>query len=108
MKYLFAILVLLSGLSIASPASAGDLIVSRAVLEDKAGTLSIADVAGREFKPVGLTLSKGFTDSVHWLRLRIQAPAKGSQVVLFIRHPFLTKFACTSRIPLLFRAGKHE
>lgn len=88
MKYIF---VLIAWFATALPASAGDLIVSRAVLEDKTGTLSIADVTGLEFKPVGLTLSRGFTDSVHWLRLRIQAPAKGSQVVLFIRQPFLNE-----------------
>jgi signal transduction histidine kinase/CheY-like chemotaxis protein/HPt (histidine-containing phosphotransfer) domain-containing protein len=73
----------------AIPAVAADLVVSRAVLEDKTGTLTIADVAKREFTSIGPTLSKGFTDSVHWLRVQVKAPAKGDEVVLFIRESFL-------------------
>jgi hypothetical protein len=91
MKHLFAILILIAGLVIAPPASAGDLIISRAVLEDVTGALTISDVTGREFKPVGPTLYKGFTDSAYWLRLRVRAPAKGNEVVLFIRQPFLNE-----------------
>ena len=91
MKHLFAILVLIAGFVIAQPVAAGDLILSRAVLEDVAGTLTITDVAKREFRPIGPTLSRGLTDSVHWLRLRVRAPAKGSEVVLFIRQPFLNE-----------------
>lgn len=91
MKYIFGIFFLIAGFGFASPAVAGDLTISRAVLEDAAGTLSITDVAGREFTPIGPTLSKGLTDSVHWLRLRVRAPAKGNEVVLFIRQPFLNE-----------------
>lgn len=101
MKHFFTILVLFSGFIIAPLAAADDLIVSRAVLEDKAGTLTITDVAGREFKPIGTTLSRGYTDSVHWLRLRVKAPAKGSEVVLFIRQPFLNEVR-------LFEAGSGD
>ena len=79
------------GLVFAPLVVAGDLIISRAALEDATGTLTIADVIGREFTPIGPTLSRGFTDSVHWLRLRVKAPAKGSEVVLFIRQPWLTE-----------------
>lgn len=72
-------------------AIADDLIVSRAVLEDKAGTLTIADVAGRQFTAVGPTFSKGFTKSVYWLRLQVRPPANNSEVVLLIRQPFLNE-----------------
>ncbi len=91
MKQLFAGLLLLAGLLLTTSAFAGDLIVSRGVLEDKTGILVIADVAGREFKPTGPTLSKGYTKSVHWLRLQVRKPVGGSQVVLFIRQPLLNE-----------------
>ena len=86
-----AILALSIGLVFAPLVAAGDLVISRATLEDATGTLTIADVAGREFTPTGPTLSTGFTHSVHWLRLRVKAPAKGSEVVLFIRQPWLNE-----------------
>lgn len=92
MKHFFAVLALLFGLhSIAPPVFAEDLVMSRAVLEDRAGTLTIADAARSTFKPVGPTLSRGFTNSVYWLRLRVRAPAKGSEVELFIRQPYLNE-----------------
>lgn len=72
-------------------AEASDLIISRGVLEDRSGSLAIADVVGRDFKPIGSTLSKGFTSSAIWLRLNVRAPAKGSEAVLFIRQPFLNE-----------------
>lgn len=85
------ILPLFIGLLLAPLAAAGDLTLSRAALEDPTGTLTIADVAGRAFTPIGSTLSRGFKDSVHWLRLRVKAPAQGSEVVLFIRQPWITE-----------------
>lgn len=92
MKHFFAVLALLFGLhSIAPPVFAEDLVMSRAVLEDRAGTLTITDAARSTFKPVGPTLSRGFTNSVYWLRLRVRAPAKGSEVELFIRQPYLNE-----------------
>lgn len=91
MKYFIIIIVLFAGLINVTPAIAGDLTISRAVLEDKTGTLSINEVTEREFTPIGSKLSKGFTKSVHWLRLQVRAPNKGSEVVLFIRQPFLNE-----------------
>ena len=85
------ILVLFIGLVFVPLVAADDLIISRAALEDATGTLTIADVTGREFTPIGPTLSKGLKDSVHWLRLRVRAPAKGREVVLFIRQPWLNE-----------------
>jgi signal transduction histidine kinase/CheY-like chemotaxis protein len=91
LRRFIAILPLFIGLVFAPLVHADDLIISRAALKDAEGTLTIADVTGREFTPIGPTLSEGFTDSVHWLRLRVKAPAKGSEVVLFIRQPWLTE-----------------
>ncbi len=91
MKHLFAIMALITGFVIASPAFAGDLVISRAVLEDASGKLTITDVVRSEFKPAEAVLNKGFTNSAFWLRLRVRAPAKGSDVVLFIRQPYLNE-----------------
>lgn len=93
MNHLFTILVLIAIFISAPLANAEDLIISRAVLEDKSGTLTIADVADlkSDFKPVGPTLSRGFSKSVYWLRLHVLAPVKGNEVVLQIRQPFLNE-----------------
>lgn len=73
----------------ASTASADDLINARAVLADPSGSLSIEQVIGREFQPSGVILSKGYTDSVHWLRLHIRAPEHGEAIELRIRPTYL-------------------
>lgn len=90
-RCLIVILPLFIGLVFAPWVHAGDLIISRAALKDETGALTIHDVAGREFTPSGPTLSTGFTYSVHWVRLRVKAPAEGSEVVLFIRQPWLNE-----------------
>ncbi len=84
-------MILVAGFVMTPQAEANDLIISRGVLEDRSGSLAIADVVGRDFKPIGSTLSKGFTSSAIWLRLNVRAPAKGSEAVLFIRQPFLNE-----------------
>ncbi|UHL63488.1 sensor domain-containing diguanylate cyclase [Paralcaligenes sp. KSB-10] len=89
MKYFFSVFVVLIGLFSVSPAAAGDLIVSSAILEDSGGNLTIADIVGRKFIPFNRKVSKGYTDSVHWVRLRVRAPAQGSEVVLHIGSSFL-------------------
>ncbi|MBW4056083.1 MAG: response regulator [Proteobacteria bacterium] len=97
MHRLLAFLILIAGYIIVPLAVASDLIVSRAALEDVNGALSITDVAKMEFKPSGHILSKGFTNSVYWLRLQIKAPPKGSEVVLLIRQPFLNEIRLYER-----------
>lgn len=91
MKSVLRLLLLLAGLALLTCARAEDHVISRAALEDASGTLTIADVVGGDFLPVGTTLSKGLTDSVYWLRLRVRAPADGKRLVLFIREPFLNE-----------------
>jgi len=89
MKLFLAILALAAGFLQAQPAPAEDLIVSRAVLEDPTGALTIADVAGRVTTPAGPSLSIFSTTTVHWLCLHVQAPAHGSKVVLYLRPAYL-------------------
>ena len=91
MKRLACILIVIVGFTLTLPATASDLIISRAVLEDAHGTLTIADVAGRVTAPAAPILAVNSTRSVHWLCLRVRAPANGSQVVLFIRPTYLNE-----------------
>ncbi len=77
-------LALLFGL-LAGVAAAEDLVVSRALLEDTTGNLTIEEVAGRDFEPVERTVTRGYSDSAFWLRLRVRPPARGGDVVLHVR-----------------------
>jgi signal transduction histidine kinase len=71
--------------SLSTAAWAGDCIVSRAVLEDHAGTLSITEASQAKFLPADAILSKGYTDSVHWLRIAVRPCADSGELVLRIR-----------------------
>jgi len=90
-RLLSVLLVSIAGLALMPAAGASDLIVSRTLLEDKTGTLTIADVAGRVFTPVEPTFSMTSANAAHWVRLRVRAPESGSKVVLFIRPTFLNE-----------------
>jgi signal transduction histidine kinase len=70
-------------------ASAQDLILDRALLQDHAGTMSIDEAAQATFTPAGQILNAGYTQTVHWLRLRVKAPDRGQQVELRIRPTYL-------------------
>jgi len=83
-KHLIGILIAIAGFFVATTATAENLIVSRGMLEDKAGTLTIAQAAASQFTPTGPTLAQGYSDSVYWLRLRVRRPSTGSKVVLSI------------------------
>lgn len=84
LKHLACIVAVILGLFLAPMAIAEDLIVSRAVLEDQSGTMTIAQATDEQFNPMGPTLSEGYSDSVYWLRLQVRAPATGNEVVLQI------------------------
>jgi diguanylate cyclase (GGDEF)-like protein len=88
-KLIFAIAALFVGFFFTPPAWAGDLVLSRTVLEDTTGSLTIADVAGRVTAPVGPAFAIPSADTVHWLCLRVKAPAHGSKVVLYLRPNYL-------------------
>jgi len=87
--YLLAVIVLFLGCVLAHPATAENLIVARAILEDVSGTLSIEDVVAREATPFETNRIIPVSGSTHWVRLRVRAPAEGSKVVLFIRPTYL-------------------
>jgi signal transduction histidine kinase len=79
---------------------AQDLIVERAVLQDRVGTLSIDEVAQANFTQAGPMLNAGYTKAAHWLRLRIQAPAQGQQVELRIRPTYLDEVLLYEQDPV--------
>jgi hypothetical protein len=57
----------------------------RTVLDDPAGFLTIADVAGRVTTPAGPTSFMASSESAHWSCPHVQAPSNGIKVVLFLR-----------------------
>ncbi len=66
-----------------------DHVVSRSFLEDVGGNMRIEQVSVAQFEPAGAILAKGYTDTVHWLRLVVRAPSNGGNLVLRIRPNFL-------------------
>jgi len=89
MNYLFAIITLIVGCLFFGPASADDLITSRAILEDVSGTLAIDDVTKLEASQFNTDPVLHASRVPRWVQLRVRAPAEGDKVVLFIRPTFL-------------------
>lgn len=101
--YLVRTLAMVAGLLLApaSIAAADDLIVSRAVLEDSTGVLTIAQITNLQFSPVETMLSEGYSDSAYWLRIKVRPPEKGSEVVLHIGPNLLDEVR-------LYESGEHN
>jgi diguanylate cyclase (GGDEF)-like protein len=85
LKTIACILFVIVGFTLAPPALASDQTISRAVLDDPTGSLTIADVAGRVTTPVGPSYYMASSQGAHWICVRVQAPAHGGKVVLFLR-----------------------
>ena len=67
-------------------ASAEDLISQRSWLEDEGGQQTLEQVSNSSFRPYEGVLSKGFGQSVIWVKLKIDAPAQEQQTEkLFLR-----------------------
>lgn len=81
-RILFLLLLSIGGL-----AQAQDMIVSRALLVDPAGDLSIQEVAQMPFLPIGEVLTRGYTADVSWLKL-VVSPTE-QPLVLRIRPTYL-------------------
>lgn len=100
--YLFVLTIIwLFGLAPFSAQAAEDYIVSRAVLEDPSGKLSIQQVEHADFKPVGLIFSDTYTSAVHWLRIVVKPPKNGGVLKLDIRPAFLDEV-------ILFEPSSHS
>ena len=99
MNVLIGLLLLLMGALWSPGAGAEDLIITREVLEDPTGRLTIDEVIHQTFDAMGPSLSKGYTPSAHWVRLRVKAPDRGGDLVLRIYPPNLDDVR-------LFEAGR--
>ena len=67
-------------------ASAEDLISERSWLEDEGGQQTLEQVSNSSFRPYEGVQSKGFGQSVIWVKLKIDAPAQEQQTEkLFLR-----------------------
>jgi len=77
-----------------------DFVISRAILEDPSSTLTIDDVIDADFQPMGELLSKGYTKSVHWIRIRVKATSAPSSLELRIRPTFLDEVKLYEADPL--------
>jgi signal transduction histidine kinase len=78
----FIILILLFQIK---PVVAKDYISERAYFEDKTGNLSFQEVKGKNFKKIDSVLSKGYTNSVFWLRLKINPLVESNFKSLLLR-----------------------
>ena len=67
-------LALLLGLTLGA-ASAKDLVVERALLEDASGALTWAQVKDQTFSTTAKVTYAGFSRSACWFRLRAEVPA---------------------------------
>lgn len=89
MRLFIWLIFILYGLSFSSAVQCRDLIVARAILEDPTGALTIAEVVNAKFETSGAILTKGYTNSVHWLRIDVHTPSPNTSIRLLIRPTFL-------------------
>lgn len=102
MRKLGFLLVLLSllwqsGCALGPEGAGDDHIVARAVLEDRAGDLTIEQAVNAEFGDTGNMLSKGYTDSVYWLRIVVRPRDAGGELLLRIRPTFIDQVTLYER-----------
>lgn len=91
-RQLISILILAAEFVVSwHPAAARNLVISRELIEDPSGKLTIGDVLPRAGTEMGPDWKVGSTDWVYWVRLRVHAPANGSKVVLFILPSYLNE-----------------
>jgi len=89
-----------------------DLIIERGVyIESAPGSLKIQQAVAQDFQPFGVVLNRGFTPTVRWLRLLVQAPAHGSeQVVLRVGPHYIREIQLFEQTDGVWRsrtAGDH-
>ena len=84
----FIVLILLFQIK---PVVAKDYISERSYFEDKTGNMSFQEVKGKNFKKIDSVLSKGYTNSVFWLRLKISPLVESNfrSLLLRIQPPYV-------------------
>jgi diguanylate cyclase (GGDEF)-like protein len=92
LKVLLPTLVFLAVPFFAPYVAAQDLILSSTTIHDASGALTIGDVAkGVSAHPGQPAKPSGGSQDVEWVRLRVHAPAPGSEVVLYISPSYLNE-----------------
>lgn len=97
-RALLLALLMLLGVT-AQAMAATDHIIERAVFEDVSGTMDIGEVVGQRFETVGPLLTRGYAQSVHWMRLTVRPAGDGGDVVLRIRPTFLDEVTLYAPAP---------
>ena len=64
------------------PVAAQDLITERATFEDQRGDMTLEQVQKSPFSPADKMISKGYTPSALWLRLKVDAPTDAGALAL--------------------------
>lgn len=64
--------------------AAEDLITKRAIFEDKHGDMTLEQVTQAKFSQANKVISKGYTGSVIWIRLTVDAPDEVRTLVLYL------------------------
>jgi signal transduction histidine kinase len=85
MHFLWACLcLLLTAFSMNVQANSGhDLIIERGLfVESLPGSLTIQEATAQDYQPFGVVLNRGFTPTIRWLRILVQAPAQGAEQVV--------------------------
>lgn len=105
--------VLLTALSMSAQANSDlDLIIERGLFVESApGALTIQEAAAQDYQPFGVVLNRGFTPTIRWLRLLVQAPAQGTEQVILRVGPHYIRdiqlFEQTGGVWSSRRAGDH-
>jgi hypothetical protein len=66
----------------ALPAAAQDLIAERAIFEDQRADMTLEQVQRSTFSPADKMISRGYTRSALWLRLKVDVPADAGALAL--------------------------
>lgn len=73
----------LTVIGFAAHATQHDQILARAVfIEPAPGVLTIDQAVAQQYQPFGLVLNRGFSPTVRWIRLLVEAPAQGTEQVI--------------------------
>lgn len=77
--------LLFAGSILTGRAPGADMLVSVARLDDPGRDMTLQEVTQARFTPASPQVEMGFSRSVRWLRLEIDAPADGQDLVLRVR-----------------------
>ena len=74
-KSLFLIVFLVTSLAVTQSYAETDCISERSVFEDRSALLSFEQVKNQQYSPLGIMLTKGYSDSAFWVKIKLD-PAR--------------------------------